>query len=82
MGVSVHFVKSANLPFRKFNNLLHLLRFGRNNVPILIFITATTEELALVAILLVDRVHLPPPRSEIQSSISPVKHCNRRGNDF
>jgi hypothetical protein len=47
------FAKSASLPFRKINNLLHLLRFGRNNIPILIFITAIIEEMALVAILLV-----------------------------
>ena len=40
--------------FRKFNNLLHLLRFGGNNIPIiLIFITATIGEMALVANLLV-----------------------------
>ena len=48
------FVTSASLPFRKFNNLLHLLRFGGNNIPIiLIFITATIGEMALVANLLV-----------------------------
>jgi hypothetical protein len=33
MGVSVHFVKSANLPFRKFNNLLHLLKVWEKQCP-------------------------------------------------
>jgi len=42
------FATSASLPFRKFNNLLHLLRFGRNNIPtiVIFIITATKEEMA------------------------------------